>query len=348
MKKITILMVILMLSCMQMIAQGYNKKGTITLSHQGKESSFGNNQIAAAVSAAADGDTIYLSAGFFDGDVIIDKKLVFIGSGADEDCSGTNFLGRMVIKMPENTKLTARLFEGIHFAYYGDDGITFQNTIENVVFKKCSNMWCTINGEIKSILYDRCLLFVDHLFGDTKIKKIIARNCDITSINVPVSLKNEVIRQCFNCNIQINKHLSSTDDRAYSDFILDGEYTNCIINNGGHSLYDKDNKNETSSAVFTNCLFMKPEDGADIFNGASVKNNMFYESTGEDDVSITKMTKEQLQAYGFLGNDGTVVGYWGGKNPYSLKMISPAILSHKIHLDKEMKQIQMKMKVSLQ
>lgn len=39
--------------------------------------------------AAADGDTVFLSSGYFQGDFIMTKKLAFIGSGADSGKDGT-------------------------------------------------------------------------------------------------------------------------------------------------------------------------------------------------------------------------------------------------------------------
>lgn len=342
MKRLTLFISMLVLTITQMVAQDTSIKGTITLSHQGKESVFKYNQMADAVTAAIDGDTIYLSAGNFDGDVIIDKKLVFIGAGADEGNNSTNYTGKIVIKMPNNTVLTTRLFEGINFVYYEYTGFTFLNTIENVVFKKCSGIWAfNLIGEIKSILYDRCSL--EGQSFDSNIKKCIARNCDISYYSMNENYQGSIIRQFFNCNIRLSKSYAGDYDS-----VLDGKYTNCIIDNGGNPLYDKNNKDKTSSAVFTNCLFKKPEDGADILNGASVYGNMFYESTSEDDVNITSMTKEQLQANNFIGNDGTVVGYFGGKNPYSLKICEPIISYSKVHFDKDKKQVQIKMKVSPQ
>ena len=76
---------------------------------------------------------------------------------------------------------------------------------------------------------------------------------------------------------------------------------------------------------------------------------MYYEASNLDDYwsnFIGTFPKEKLQENNFLGNDGTVVGYNGGKNPYSLKQAHPTITSSKVHFDKDKKQIQIKLKVS--
>ena len=85
MKRFTIFIALLVLSMMQMAAQDTSVKGTITLSHQGKTTDFAYNKMASAMDAAVDGDTIFLSPGYFEGDFVIDKKAAFISSRADSD-----------------------------------------------------------------------------------------------------------------------------------------------------------------------------------------------------------------------------------------------------------------------
>ena len=47
----------------------------------------------------------------------------------------------------------------------------------------------------------------------------------------------------------------------------------------------------------------------------------------------------------YLGNDGTVVGIYGGKNPYTLSLWTKEV-TNKVHLDRDKKQIQFNIKVS--
>ena len=81
----------LVLAISQMSAQDNSNQGTITLSHNGKESFFAYNKMGDAVEAAADGDTIYLSNGEFEGDFRLTKKIAFIGSGADDSFAFPSF-----------------------------------------------------------------------------------------------------------------------------------------------------------------------------------------------------------------------------------------------------------------
>lgn len=365
MKRFTIFITLLVLSVMQMTAQDTSIKGTITLSHQGKATDFAYNQMANVMEAAIDGDTIYLSPGYFEGDFVIDKKVSFIGSGADSDNGWKNctYYGsnnnKIIVKLPENTKLSARLFEGI---YFGDTSFTYQTSIENVVFKKCRvyGYNFSIDAVIKSILFDRCSIDGNN-YCNSNVKKAISRNCRISGLNIGSYNGNDENSWNFiNCTIDPSNYgyYDENGNHHYYCPIYRGSFVNCIIDNegnqdgirnAGYCLYDPRDTETKSSASFTNCLFNKPLEGREIFNGATVQNDMYYDASNlEDywDYKLRNLSKEKLQANNFLGNDGTVVGCNGGKNPYSLKQNQPTITSSKVHFDKDKKQIQIKLKVS--
>ena len=361
MKRFTIFITLLVLSVMQMTAQDTSIKGTITLSHQGKTTDFAYNQMASVMEAAVDGDTIYLSPGYFEGDFVIDKKVAFIGSGADTDngwknCSYYGGNNKIIVKLPENTELSARLFEGI---YLGDISFKYQTSIENVVFKKCwvNGYNISIDAVIKSILFDRCYIQGANCYTGN-VKKAISRNCQIYGLNIWSSDGNDENNwQFINCTIDPSNY--GYDDGNYHTFcpIYRGTFINCIIDNDENHdeirnagwLYNPSNTETKSSASFTNCLFYKPLEGREIFYGATVQNDMYFDASSLDDNwdnKIRNFSKEKLQENNFFGNDGTVVGCYGGKNPYSLKQIQTTITSSKVHFDKDKKQIQIKLKVS--
>lgn len=362
MKRFTIFITLLVISIMQMAAQDTSIKGTITLSHQGKTTDFAYNQMTNVMEAAVDGDTIYLSPGYFEGDFVIDKKVAFIGSGADTDngwknCSYYGSNNKIIVKLPENTELSARLFEGI---YLGGISFKYQTSIENVVFKKCwvNGYNISIDAVIKSILFDRCYIQGANCYTGN-VKKAISRNCQISSLNIwNYNGNDENNWQFINCTIDPSTY--GYDDGNYHTFcpIYRGTFINCIIDNdenhdeirnAGYCLYDPRETETKSSASFTNCLFYKPLEGREIFNGATIQNDMYFDASNLNDDwdnKIRNFSKEKLQENNFLGNDGTVVGCYGGKNPYSLKQAQTTITSSKVHFDKDKKQIQIKLKVS--
>lgn len=358
MRRFAFLIATFVLAISQMSAQNSFYNGTITLSHNGKETTFAYNKMGDAVEAAADGDTIYLSAGEFEGDFRLTKKIAFIGSGADgSNGTGTYtryYSGNIVITLPENTKLAARLFDGIYF----DNTFTFQSAIDNVIIRKCHTpSYYIINANMNSIYFDRCDIQCASNLASVNIKKLIARNCQIGDLSMHSSSYNEVASswQFIHCTIDPLKFGWKDNDGNFHNYCqLQGIYTNCIIDNddtgskNGYELYNPIDASTSLTAAFINCLFYKPVNGKDIFNGATTQNNMFYEAPTDNnsDLRIYDMTKEKLLENNFLGNDETVVGCYGGKNPYSLKMSQPTISSSKVHFDKDNKQIQIKMKVS--
>lgn len=366
MKRFTIFITLLVLFLIQMAAQETSFKGTITLSHQGRTTDFAYNQMASVMEAAVDGDTIYLSMGYFEGDFVIDKKVSFIGSGADTDngwknCTyyGSNNSNKIIIKLPENTKLSARLFEGI---YFGDISFKYQTSIENVVFKKCRVFGYnnSIDAVINSILFDRCYIHGNNYYR-SHVKKAISRNCRISGLDIwNYNGNDENNWQFINCTIDPPNYGYNDENGNYHSFcpMFRGTFINCIIDNdenrdeirnAGYWLYDPRDTETKSTASFTNCLFYKPLEGREIFNGATVQNDMYFDASNFNDHqnnSIWGFSKEELLENNFLGNDGTVVGCYGGKNSYSLKQAQTTITSSKVHFDKDKKQIQIKLKVS--
>ena len=359
MKRLSLLITMLVLAISQLSAQDNSNQGTITLSHNGKESFFAYNKMGDAVEAAADGDTIYLSKGEFEGDFRINKKIAFIGSGADGS-NGTGsytryYSGNIVVAMPEGTKLTARLFDGIYF----DNSILFQNAIENVIFRKCKTPCSfSINAAMGSLYFDRCYIECSSNFMRSNLKKLVARNCQISSLYMNDSGYNEVAAnwQFIHCTINPTGWGATDNEGNYYTYTsLRGIFTNCIIDNydnnrQGYALYYPEGS-ESYTAAYINCLFYKPAEGREIFKGATVQNDMYFDTSGLENSNenrIWNFTKEKLQENNFLGNDGTVVGCWGGKNPYTLKPNIPTVSSSKVHLDREKKQIQINIKLSLQ
>lgn len=370
MKKIfSLITSLFLLAVLPIGAQRNEPIGTevITLSHNGQETNFKYNEIGKALDQAADGDTVYFSTGYFQGDIRLLKKVTFIGSGADRYDSNGNYVdnwsnctcidGKVVIALPEGTQLTSRLFDGIYFNGNGDNRITFTNSIDNVVFRKCywNNSW-SINAEIKNLLIDRCSV---DLYDLSNVKKLVARNCEIRGISDNSSVDPNS-RHFYHCYISPSIwETSDANDKKYwycGNFA--GIFTNCIIpnytsrwdNSTQQSTYyaaylSNPNGSQENYPVFINCLYYT-QDGVDVTANCTLQNSYGYGITNEK--RIENLTKEELQSAGYMGNDNTVVGYYGGKNPYSLRTNLPEVSSSKVHLDRDAKQLQINIKVSAQ
>ena len=339
MKRFTIFITTLLLTFLQMAAQDTNIKGTITLSHQGNETDFAYNEMGKVMDAAVDGDTVFLSTGYFQGDFIMTKKLAFIGSGADSDKGWNNctcYEGKIVVKLPEETKLTARLFDGIYFNS-GNTNITFNSSIDNVIFRKCywDNNILSINANINYILIDRCSCNLD--FRSNYLQRIIARNSKISDSPGGSNSSNYVF---YNCNLYARSGWGigiGITNKWSAHFY--GTFYNCILNSNN---YYMGNPNDSQAiTVLINCLYNVQKDYVD--DGCTLQN--CYKYTDSSNKYIFNLTKEELLKNNYLGNDGTVVGCYGGKNPYTLSLSSKDV-TNKFHLDRDKKQIQFNIKVS--
>lgn len=339
MKRITVFIITLTLAILQIAAQDTSIKGTITLLHQGNETDFAYNEMTKVMDAAADGDTVFLSSGYFQGDFIMTKKLAFIGSGADSGKGWNNstcYEGKIVIKLPEETKLTARLFDGICF-YNGNTRITFKSSIDNVIFRKCYwnyNIF-SIDKSISYLLIDRCYCNLD--FGGEISRKILVRNSIVHGTPNSSSLSANMF--FYNCNIYSDGGygINGINNKWSARFF--GTFYNCILNSGDY--YMTDPGDSSAITVLINCLYNVQEDYVD--DGCTIQNCYIY--TDNSNKYIFDLTKEELLSKNYLGNDGTVVGIYGGKNPYTLNLWTKEV-TNKFHLDRDKKQIQFNIKVT--
>lgn len=335
MKRIILLFTVLILTFSQMPVLAQINKGVITLSHQGKATSFAYNEMSKVMDAAEDGDTVLFSAGNFEGDFIITKKIAFIGVGADVYNAGwnqsTSYTGKIIIQLPENTKLTARLFDGIFFTKGGNEGIIVNSSIDNLIFRKCQWLNDLLNcakGKINSLLIDRCNF--SSIFWSDNCSKMIVKNSILKEVQREDWWTDPTTRLYYNCNISATRGYIQ-EDGLYSNLL--GTFYNCIINNGSNYISYENGHDYT---ILVNCLY----DGA---NAKGCITSNCYEANLVN-TTVLELTNEELQQKGYLGNDGTIVGCYGGKNPYTLSYF-PGIKS-KNHLDKDKKQIQFNIKVT--
>ena len=332
MKRFTILINFLMLAIIQMAAQDTSLKGTITLSHQGKETSFAYNEMIKVMDAAEDGDTVLFSTGYFQGDFRMTKVLTLIGSGADSNNGWNNctcYDGNVVLNLTDGAELSSRLFDGIYF----NKSITFNSAINNVIIRKC--YWSNelnFNAEVDYLLADRCRcrLRID----SSNLKKLVARNSYVDG--TPSSLDDPANAQFYNCNVYSSTGWCISNDCTSTYANFQGTFYNCILYN--YQDYFRSPNSTDYYTVLINCLYSKKE-GID--DGCSLQ-NCYKDDSGK---YIFNFTKEELQQNGYLGTDGTVVGYYGGKNPYTLSTNGWNITS-KFHLDKDSKQIQFNLNIS--
>ena len=119
-------------------------------------------------------------------------------------------------------------------------------------------------------------------------------------------------------------------------------YINCIIDN----CYYSDNMN---NSIFTNCLYNTSINGnynSYIGSSCTLQNCYAVENEG----LLEDISKENLLTNKYLGNDGTIVGPYGGASPYDPEMLpaAPRVESSSVKLDIDNKKLNVTLKVTAQ
>lgn len=325
MKKI----IFLIFGCLMAISTGLhaqNNTGKIFLQHEGSITQvFNYDGMQKAIDAASAGDVIYLSKGEFNAGFKINKSISIVGSGADaanyNDRTRINWTGDGVTIGSEENNNSLSLEISIKGVYF--DGSTYlRSGISNVTITKCyfSNGLYN-NGSVKKIVLDRTRCW--QLSMDSQIEDLTAKNCKFYRIS---GQGGTTTASCkfVNCNI----YTVNTNTKAM--------IVNSIVNQVGEGTSEYLNTN----TILVNTLYhsmngydpMEKASQQDCYSTTEtlITNNNDYECA---------MTKDQLQAAGYLGVDGTVVGIEGGVNPYSLTLHAPSVTSKGANVDLNNKKV---------
>ena len=141
-----------------------------------------------------------------------------------------------------------------------------------------------------------------------------------------------------NCNI-----LSRYSKIAEQTFI------NCIFGNGGYYYNYSSYSYELTNCTLLNCLYNTYSSSYYPYNG-NVGNSILQSCYGVDNGTnlLTDLSKDALLANGYLGNDGTIVGIYGGNTPFVSDMLpaAPKVTDQSISLDLENKKLNVSLKVT--
>lgn len=96
--------------------------------------------------------------------------------------------------------------------------------------------------------------------------------------------------------------------------------------------------NSSSLAISSNCVT------SEVYE----ESNSLINNDVSNDVLECIYDTETLASKGYLGNDGTVIGIYGGKTPYTLEPAYPKVTKSQIELDTDKKQLNVTLTVSPQ
>lgn len=281
------------------------------LQHQGSCKIYDPEAIETAIKNAVDGDTIFLTAGTFPG-FTVSKKITVRGAGQK-----SKITGNVKISISGTPTLTQTVLEGVDLDGYI---LTLSSAMNGVKVKQCSIGNLETSANNNDVIIDRCsinseMYYSDYIKGMTILNSVVCTGHYSLSSSCPVNF--------INCNV-----------RAYYVDYCTGTFINCIVSGNSYR--------NSSSEYYRNCNFVNTllcDRYRNVDSSTCTVQNCYESSDSSFDVST-------LENLGYLGNDGTVVGLFGGSNPYTLKLAVPEVTENTIVLDVEKKVLNVSLKVS--
>ena len=276
-KKILILLTGLVLGLSSAWAKGGG--GCVILQHAGNETYFEAQDAQAAMDAAVEGDTLVFAELGSCPTITMNKKVYIISSG---------YL-RINLEIPGNPSLDECLFQ------------TYSNRLEINVKSDLQRLYLndtflyvyanTENVTVGSLEMDRCRIW--GIWYNSGLKKIVANNSKIFW-NLYSSGENDAVESAkfTNCYFEMGQ-LNITN----------ATFNNCILR------YTGDSQFTIVGCTFNKCLMNNKN--VWVMGEGSSKTDC-YDLDGD----TFSNDKDYLTTNNYLGSDGTVVGEYGGTNPY--------------------------------
>ena len=286
-KKILILLTGLVLGLSSAWAK--DAGGCVILQHAGNETFFEAQDAQAAMDAAVEGDTLVFAeaeSGSYPA-ITMNKKVYIISSG---------YL-RIDLEIPGNPSLDECLFQ------------TYQHWIEIFVKSDLQRLYLndtfvyvhadTKDVTVGSLEMDRCRIW--GIWYNSGLKKIVANNSQffwsLYSSGENDAVESAKFTNCYFEMEQLN--------------ITNATFNNCILR------YNSDSQFTITGCTFNKCL-MNNEDVWVMGEGSSKTD--CYDLDGD----TFSNDKDYLTTNNYLGSDGTVVGEYGGTNPFNVgRTIAP-------------------------
>ena len=328
---------LIMMACMLMasIAAFAGTKAKILLQHEGGVKVYDSNQMTLALTDAVKGDTLFLSEGTFAG-FDLTKEVMIRGCGKT-----TIITGAVKIAVAGNPTFSAPLLDALKI----DNSFTVSQPCNKLHIRKC---WITgdisFSAKSEDVLIDRCSNNSSNIKKFTISSNIVSMTVMNSEINYLYS--NGVtgnVATFINCNI-----LSRYSEIANQTFI------NCIFGYGGYfsSSSSYGSSSSYSSYKLTNCTLLNClyNTNSSLPYNSYVGNSILQSCYGVDNGTnlLTDLSKDALLANGYLGNDGTIVGIYGGNTPFVSDMLpaAPKVTDQSISLDLENKKLNVSLKVT--
>lgn len=306
-----------LLACLAVHLAGFAlPNSSVLLQHKGNVTVYLLEEFQKALDDAVDGDTLFLSKGTYPG-FTIDKKITVRGAGQ------ATVAESITISMPDSLPLTATLLEGFNVS-----GKITVNLANGLKVKQCSCTGFVFNEQIADVLVDRCYCYGYFQFGKL-LNSMIVKNSIIKTL-YPIQITSNDV-SFVNCNIDgVNMSVSGS---SYAGNFR-GSFINCILKGGSYMAYSTRTYHTFSHVTLINTLYYDYKMG----QYSSLEN--CYKGT------TIYTTVEELLENGYIGNDGTVVGSYGGSTPYTSTLSVPVVTASDVKLDAEQRKLNVNLTIS--
>ena len=323
---------LIIMACMLMasIAAFAGTKAKILLQHEGGVKVYDSNQMTLALTDAVKGDTLFLSEGTFAG-FDLTKEVMIRGCGKT-----TIITGAVKIAVAGNPTFSAPLLDALKI----DNSFTVSQPCNKLHIRKC---WITGNisftAKSEDVLIDRCS-------NSNSNRNTLTMSSNIVSMTV----MNSVICYLYSNGVTGNvvTFINCNIVSRYSD-ITEQTFINCIFGIGGYyyASYSSSYYTKTlTNCTLLNCLYNTYSSPYNGYVGNSILQSCYGVDNGTS--NLTNMSKDDLLANGYLGNDGTIVGIDGGNTPYVGYMLpaAPKVTDSSVKLDLDNKKLNVSLKVT--
>ena len=304
----------LLTACMLMLGVGTNaaNDGKAILHHDKKPAAiYDADQLSEALIAATAGDTIYLSAGMYP-TFTLDKAITIKGAGTN-----TKISNGVIIDIPGNPTLTSSLLEAVEV----NGAITVRSDMTNFLIKMVKTTDLQFTNQLNTnALVDRC--YLDKFTITSAMTDFYVRNSYILNLT-STSLK---FNKCnfINCRIQGDWNKAA------------GRFINCELSRIGNDYLTIKSSILSYSLVYSYDNYL----GVD-HSTYQEKEKVYFFDSNDNWLSV-----DDRLSKGYICKDGTVVGYEGGKTPYSLTPSGPKETSSTVKVSDSEKKLNVSITVS--
>lgn len=329
MKKLSVLLAFMLTASVAM----YASPAKCLLHHNGSVTLYDADDINAALAASADGDTLYLSEGQFAG-FTITKKITVRGSG-----QMTRIGGDIIVEIPNSPTLTSALLEG----FYSNSNILIKAEVNGLQIKQCKFKDIQSGANVNNVVFDKCFIS-----GCIYLNQYwLGLNCNNSKIN----------------NIATNSYWTSSFLGAGTALLSTASiyFVNCNINGIGHSSDGADYISVINSIIRDTTILDESNisfclsgtyNGSINYNSQTTQVYSIYNDEAEAKSVLNNNDLEcrhdaaALASKGYMGQDGTIVGCYGGTSPFSLDLVGPKVTATSIQIDNDTKQLSVTLNVT--